>query len=200
MSSKVDLRWPCMTTPARENAATAKPSAALAVEIALELRSLSLWYGTRRALDASASVVPARRITALIGPSASGKSSLLRCLNRLNDELPECRVEGQVMIGGANIYAKDVVVHELRRRSRHGVPEAESVSAVGVRERRVWPAPARHRRRAASSMRRSNRSANRPHMGRSGVASRRKRARAIARPAATPRDRACTRGRARKSC
>ena len=84
--------------------------------IALELRALSLWYGPRQALDAVSFGVPARKITALIGPSASGKSSLLRCLNRLNDELPECRVEGEVRVGGANLYAKDVIVHEIRRR------------------------------------------------------------------------------------
>jgi len=95
---------------------TATPDLPAGVEIALELRSLSLWYGTRRALEAVSFGVPVRKITALIGPSASGKSSLLRCLNRLNDELPECRVEGEVLLGGANIYAKDVVVHELRRR------------------------------------------------------------------------------------
>ena len=86
------------------------------VEIALELRALSLWYGARQALDAVGFGVPARKITALIGPSASGKSSLLRCLNRLNDELPECRVEGEVLLGGTNIYAKDAIVHEVRRR------------------------------------------------------------------------------------
>ena len=97
--------------------AAAAPSAApSAIEIALELRSLSLWYGTRQALDGVSFGVPARRITALIGPSASGKSSLLRCLNRLNDEVSDCRVEGQVMIGGVDIYARDAVVHELRRR------------------------------------------------------------------------------------
>ena len=94
----------------------ATPDLPAGVETALELRSLSLWYGARRALDAVSFGVPARRITALIGPSASGKSSLLRCLNRLNDELPDCRVEGEVMLGTQNIYARDVVVHELRRR------------------------------------------------------------------------------------
>ncbi len=86
------------------------------VEIALEMRALSVWYGARKTLDSVSFAVPARKITALIGPSASGKSSLLRCLNRLNDEIADCRVEGDVLVGGANAYAKDVVVHELRRR------------------------------------------------------------------------------------
>src|SRR4249920_1277772 len=85
-------------------------------EIALQMRALSLWYADRQALHAVSFAVPAKKITALIGPSASGKSSLLRCLNRLNDELADCRVEGRVLIGGADVYAKDVVVHELRRR------------------------------------------------------------------------------------
>ena len=86
------------------------------VEIALELRALSLWYADRKALHDVSFGVPAQRITALIGPSASGKSSLLRCLNRLNDEIGECRVSGSVMIGDVDAYAKDTIVHELRRR------------------------------------------------------------------------------------
>jgi len=106
-----------MTAPENASDATAvTPDLPAGVEIALELRALSLWYGARRALESVSFGVPARRITALIGPSASGKSSLLRCLNRLNDEQPECRVEGEVLLGGANIYAKDAIVHEVRRR------------------------------------------------------------------------------------
>lgn len=87
-----------------------------ALEIALDVRALSLWYGKRRVLEDVSFGVPARKIMALVGPSGSGKSSLLRCVNRLNDEIAECRVEGQVLIGGADAYAKDTVVHELRRR------------------------------------------------------------------------------------
>ncbi|HJT99203.1 MAG TPA: phosphate ABC transporter ATP-binding protein, partial [Rhodanobacteraceae bacterium] len=85
-------------------------------EIALDLRALSLWYGARRALDAVSFGVPARRITALVGPSGSGKSSLLRCLNRLNDEHAECRVEGDVLLAGTSIYGDGIAVHDLRRR------------------------------------------------------------------------------------
>ncbi|MGH8173678.1 MAG: phosphate ABC transporter ATP-binding protein PstB [Rhodanobacteraceae bacterium] len=84
--------------------------------IALDIRGLSLWYGARRVLEDVRFGVPARRITALVGPSGSGKSSLLRCVNRLNDEVAEARVEGEVLIGGVDAYAKDTVVHELRRR------------------------------------------------------------------------------------
>src|SRR4051812_12987400 len=105
-----------ITTPA-DTAPTDPPTGLPAdVEVALEMRRLSLWYANRRALEDVSFAVPARKITALIGPSASGKSSLLRCLNRINDEIPDCRIEGQVLIGGADIHAKNVAVHELRRR------------------------------------------------------------------------------------
>ena len=105
-----------MTTP--ENPSPSDPPNGLPanVVIALELRSLSLWYAQRQALDAVSFGVPAKKITAVIGPSASGKSSLLRCVNRLNDEIVDCRVTGEVFVGGINVYGKDIIVHELRRR------------------------------------------------------------------------------------
>lgn len=55
-------------------------------------------------------------ITAIIGPSGCGKSTLLRCINRMNDRIPNARVEGRVLIEGRNIYAPDYDVIELRRR------------------------------------------------------------------------------------
>lgn len=87
-----------------------------ASEVALSTRSLSLWYGSRQVLSDVDLDVPARRITALIGPSGCGKSSLLRCLNRLNDEIPEARVAGSVRVGDTDAYARDTLVHDLRRR------------------------------------------------------------------------------------
>ncbi|MBO9663487.1 MAG: phosphate ABC transporter ATP-binding protein [Dokdonella sp.] len=95
------------------------PSAASSVvveETALRTEALSLWYGKRQALSDIDLDVPARRITALIGPSGCGKSSLLRCLNRLNDEIAEARVAGRVRVGEIDAYAKDTLVHDLRRR------------------------------------------------------------------------------------
>ena len=95
------------------------PSAASSVvveETALRTEALSLWYGKRQALSDVDLDVPARRITALIGPSGCGKSSLLRCLNRLNDEIAEARVAGRVRVGETDAYAKDTLVHDLRRR------------------------------------------------------------------------------------
>lgn len=82
----------------------------------LSTRGLCLWYGVRQVLEQVDLDVPTHRITALIGPSGCGKSSLLRCLNRLNDEIDGSRVAGKVLLGGADAYASDAVVHELRRR------------------------------------------------------------------------------------
>ncbi|MEO6688933.1 MAG: phosphate ABC transporter ATP-binding protein PstB [Dokdonella sp.] len=86
------------------------------VDLALRTEGLSTWYGARQALDNVNLDVPAHHITALVGPSGCGKSSLLRCLNRLNDEIVECRVSGRVFIGQIDAYAKDTIVHDLRRR------------------------------------------------------------------------------------
>ena len=83
---------------------------------AIEIRDLSLWYGHFRAVRNVSMSMPARRITALIGPSGCGKSTVLRCLNRMNDLIPDVRVEGQVLFHGTNIYAADADPVEVRRR------------------------------------------------------------------------------------
>jgi phosphate transport system ATP-binding protein len=57
-----------------------------------------------------------RQVTALIGPSGCGKSTFLRTLNRMNDLIPNTRVEGRAMFDGENIYAKNVDVVLLRQR------------------------------------------------------------------------------------
>lgn len=93
-----------------------RPDTDAAIDVALSVRALSLWYGQRKALDAVDLDVQRNRITALIGPSGCGKSSLLRCLNRLNDEVPDARVEGRVLLGDTDAYAKGTLVHDLRRR------------------------------------------------------------------------------------
>jgi phosphate transport system ATP-binding protein len=83
---------------------------------AIEVRDLSLWYGHFRAVRNVSMSMPARRITALIGPSGCGKSTVLRCLNRMNDLIPDVRVEGQVLFHGMNIYAAEADPVEVRRR------------------------------------------------------------------------------------
>jgi len=60
--------------------------------------------------------IPADQVTALIGPSGCGKSTFLRSLNRMNDLIPEIRIEGRIELDGEDIYSDDMDVIRLRRR------------------------------------------------------------------------------------
>ncbi|MGH7480696.1 MAG: phosphate ABC transporter ATP-binding protein PstB [Longimicrobiales bacterium] len=83
---------------------------------ALEAQSLSVLYGTTKAVREISIVVPQRKVVAFIGPSGCGKSTLLRCFNRMNDLIPDASVEGEVLYHGRNLYGPDVDPVEVRRR------------------------------------------------------------------------------------
>ena len=82
----------------------------------LETRSLNLYYGKFQALKGVSVRIPERAITAVIGPSGCGKSTLLRAFNRMNDLIPEVRVEGEVMLGGHPIYGDGIKLTDLRKK------------------------------------------------------------------------------------
>jgi phosphate transport system ATP-binding protein len=82
----------------------------------VEVDTLSVYYETRRALDAISLTFPANLVTAFIGPSGCGKTTFLRTLNRMNDIIPGTRVEGRVRIDGLDIYEPALDVVDLRRR------------------------------------------------------------------------------------
>jgi len=82
----------------------------------IEVINLNFYYGEKRALCNITMGIKERQITALIGPSGCGKSTFLRCLNRMNETIPNTRMEGKVLLDGKDIYAPDVDVVELRRR------------------------------------------------------------------------------------
>jgi phosphate transport system ATP-binding protein len=84
-------------------------------KIKLEVNDLRLYYGESQALKTINMLIPEKRVTAFIGPSGCGKSTLLRCFNRMNDLVDICRIEGQILLDGQNIYDKAVDVAELRR-------------------------------------------------------------------------------------
>jgi len=97
---------------ARKNPGTPRSDAPAKVEA----ESLNFYYGDKRALqDISVKIQP-NLVTAFIGPSGCGKSTFLRTLNRMNDIIPGARVDGRVLIDGANIYEPRVDVVQLRRR------------------------------------------------------------------------------------
>ena len=85
-------------------------------ELVFELRDLSVYYGTFRAVRQIDLDIQQRQITALIGPSGCGKTTVLRCLNRMNDLVEIARVEGKVMYHGVDLYHPKVDPVEVRRR------------------------------------------------------------------------------------
>jgi phosphate transport system ATP-binding protein len=102
-----------MTQPA------ADPSAAATAEldeIVFRLTDFSAWYGKFRAVKDINLEIGARRITSIIGPSGTGKSTLLRAFNRMNDLIEGARVTGKVTYHGVDLYAPEVDPVEVRRR------------------------------------------------------------------------------------
>lgn len=85
-------------------------------EISFQVRDLDFYYGSFQALIDINIDIQSRSVTALIGPSGCGKSTFLRCLNRMNDTIPNIRVEGQILLDGDDIYAPEVDLVQLRRR------------------------------------------------------------------------------------
>lgn len=81
----------------------------------IDIQNLNLWYGEFQALKSIGLHLPANRITALIGPSGCGKSTLLKTLNRMNDLVEGCRIEGRILLDGEDIYGR-LDVNLLRKR------------------------------------------------------------------------------------
>ncbi len=82
---------------------------------AIDVRRLSLWYGTFQALYEVSLQVERGTITALIGPSGCGKSTLLRSINRINERLGYVRTTGAVRVLGADILGDGVELAQLRK-------------------------------------------------------------------------------------
>ncbi|NLW65195.1 MAG: phosphate ABC transporter ATP-binding protein [Clostridiales bacterium] len=81
-----------------------------------EIKDLDLFYGSFQALKKICLGISDHEITAFIGPSGCGKSTLLKSLNRMNDLVEGCRIEGSVTLDGEDIYSKKTDVNDLRRR------------------------------------------------------------------------------------
>ncbi len=70
----------------------------------MDIRQLNLYYGSFQALKNISLQIEEKQITAFIGPSGCGKSTLLKTLNRMNDLVEGCKIEGQVLLDGEDIY------------------------------------------------------------------------------------------------
>jgi phosphate transport system ATP-binding protein len=85
-------------------------------KIRMESKRLSFHYGPKQALWDITLQIPEKTVTAFIGPSGCGKSTFLRCLNRMNDIIPDTRVEGDVLLDGNDVYGSGTDIVDLRRR------------------------------------------------------------------------------------
>ena len=82
----------------------------------IETKNLNFWYGDFHALKDIDMEIEQNSVTAFIGPSGCGKSTYLRLFNRMNDLIAGTKLQGEVLIGGENIYDKSVDVDNLRKR------------------------------------------------------------------------------------
>jgi len=79
-------------------------------------QNVNVFYGEKQALFDVNLEIEANQVTSLIGPSGCGKSTFLRSLNRMNDTIDICRVTGNILLDGQDIYDRSIDVVELRAR------------------------------------------------------------------------------------
>ena len=91
-------------SPTQEESAPAK----------ITVRNLNFYYGKFQALKDINVDIPEKRVTAFIGPSGCGKSTLLRTFNRIYEQYPNQRAEGEIMLDGSNIVTKEQDINRLR--------------------------------------------------------------------------------------
>jgi phosphate transport system ATP-binding protein len=88
----------------------------LSEKFKIETSDLSLRFGSTEVLKKLNIGIRENCVTAIMGPSGCGKSTLIRSLNRMNDLVPGCQIEGKVLLDGVNVYDPETDVVELRRR------------------------------------------------------------------------------------
>ena len=79
-------------------------------------RGIDVFYGEKQAIQNVSIEIGQENVTAFIGPSGCGKSTFLRTLNRMNDTIPNARVQGEIKLDGEDIYASSMDVVQLRAR------------------------------------------------------------------------------------
>lgn len=82
----------------------------------ISTKNISVFYGSEQAIFDVSLDIKKNTVTALIGPSGCGKSTFLRCINRMNDTIEGCKIFGDILLDGKNIYHKDIDVVMLRAR------------------------------------------------------------------------------------
>ncbi len=85
-------------------------------EAILETIAFNAWFGDKHILTDIDIAFKKHRINCIIGPSGGGKSTLIRCINRLNDDVPDFKIQGGIHFNGQNSYDVNVDVTQLRSR------------------------------------------------------------------------------------
>ncbi|MCD1146936.1 phosphate ABC transporter ATP-binding protein PstB [Peptoniphilus sp. KCTC 25270] len=82
----------------------------------MEIKKVDLFYGDFHALKNISMDIQEKEITAFIGPSGCGKSTMLKSLNRMNDLIPNCKITGDILLDGKDIYDPKYDINTLRKR------------------------------------------------------------------------------------
>ena len=96
--------------------ASNSPSDTQEIDPVVVCKNVNVFYGDKQAINNISLDILPKTITAFIGPSGCGKSTFLRTLNRMNDTIEGCRMEGEILIDNTNIYHPDIDVVPLRAR------------------------------------------------------------------------------------
>lgn len=84
--------------------------------IKITAKNVNVFYGDKQAINDVSIDIATEHVTAFIGPSGCGKSTFLRALNRMNDTIPGCSVDGDIQLDGVDIYKGGMDVVQLRAR------------------------------------------------------------------------------------
>jgi phosphate transport system ATP-binding protein len=102
--------------PAALREAKPQESSAATGKLIFDVQNVSIWYSAFKAVTEVTMPIYENEITAFIGSSGSGKSTVLRSFNRMNDLVPGARLEGEMSYRGQSLYGKDVSATAVRRR------------------------------------------------------------------------------------
>ena len=105
----MDKKFQAVVTPASPRIMTERPPR-------IDAKNVNIHYGEKHAIKDLSISIPDRAVSAFIGPSGCGKSTFLRSINRMNDTIPACRVQGDIRIDGKDIYDPSLDVVQLRAR------------------------------------------------------------------------------------
>jgi phosphate transport system ATP-binding protein len=94
---------------------TGRDEAIAPENVVIAAREFSFYYGTKAGVEKISMDIEVGSVTAIIGPSGCGKSTFLRCINRMNDLIPNGRAEGLLAVGGQNVYDRRTNLVNLRQ-------------------------------------------------------------------------------------